>query len=506
MNIAIIDVGSNNIKLEIHSIDMRGRTELLYYDKIQARLGHSVFLSQKLDEENIKNAVEGLRHFANTIKKFQCKTTLAYGTAALREVNPEEFLRLVQKETSLQIKVITGIEEARMVYYGVLAHTPFNGRNFFLNDIGGGSTEVSIANEKDILFMESLRLGTVRLKELFTAEDNPPNYEMMENYIKKVIHPYLNDIKKYKIDMGLSTGGTAKNILDILAARFKLPEENGIPVIPTANLEKLAIEIKQMTPREIAKIKGLDITRADIIAHGVVLLHNIVRILDVDASLVSSRGFRDGALADFIYRKKNKHIYLERQKMFRTKGLEEIMHKYNVNEIHARQCAELGMKLFDLLKDTHNLSTANSEILYAASLLHDVGIFIDYSQHHKHSFYLIYNSVILGFSDKDKFIIALVARYHRKGLPKPSHLEYMSLSQEDKDIVLKLSAILRIADALDNSYSYAVKRVELLESTGNKITLGIAGKSDLTLELWSVERKKDYFEKVFQKKLSVQIL
>lgn len=500
MNVAIIDIGSNNIKLEIFDVDPMGSARLLMAEKVNARLGHGAFITHKLNEDNAQKAIVGLTQFAQIIKSQNCKTTIALGTAALRESQCKEFLKKVQKESGIQISVISGLEEARLVYAGVLANHPFKGRTFFLNDIGGGSTEISVANEKVIYYVDSFRLGTVRLKEMFPSDidGDRASAEMIRRYVEKVIEPEIPEIRKYSIDMGLSTGGTAKNLAEMAAARNNGPVyEDGMIVLNTNDLQSLIDDLLRLSTKEREKVKGLDLARSDIILPGGILLLSILRKLGIEKSLISGKGLRDGALYDFISKKVNKKIFNERQGQIRLHGLRSASEKYNVDKIHAENCAQLSLQLFDLLMEVHNLDEEYRDILYGAALLHDAGRIIDFSQHHKHSFYIINNTNLLGFSNKERMIIALVARYHRKGMPKNSHTEYMSLHRSEQSAVLKMAALLRLADAISKGYKKLVKKVELLAVDRSRIVIGLKGKGDMSLELWTFERKKEFAEKVY---------
>ncbi|MCS6983732.1 MAG: Ppx/GppA family phosphatase [Leptospiraceae bacterium] len=505
MRVAIIDVGSNNIKLEVFEIDEKGNSQLIYDEKVAARLGHDVFVHRKLNPKNMEIAIEGLKNIARILKSLQVERTFALGTAALREADSQEFVTRARKETGIKIRVISGIEEARLVHNAVLAYTPFEGRTFFLNDIGGGSTEISVSNGK-LLFVESLRLGTVRLKELFaSARDDKEAYQMMERYVDKILAPYLGELLRHKIDMGISTGGTARNLCEIVRSNGGTKEEEkGIPVLYTRDLKDLVSQMKKMTPKEILKLQGLDSARADIIVPGGILLLGLLQNLRIDRSLVSNRGLRDGALIDYIYHKVNKKIYQERQNEYRKRGLEIISNKYNIDKKHAEQTAKLALMLFRILKALHNLPQKYEEILYGAALLHDTGRIIDYANHHKHSQYLIQNSAILGFSDHEKTLMALIARYHRKSMPKSTHIEFQTLSPPEQQVVTKLAALLRLADSLDRSYSSSVKNITVKNLSSDKVHLVVEGRGDLALELWSVEKKKDFFEKTFGRRLKVE--
>ena len=441
MEVAIIDIGSNNIKLEIHKVDSKGCSELAYADKIAARLGHEVFLTHRLAEENIEFAVQGIAQFSKIIKSFNCKNVIALGTASLRESDNKPFVKRVEKECGISVKVVPGIEEARLVYLGALASTSFKGRTFFLNDIGGGSTEISISNSERIYYIESLELGTVRLKELFefhhNKNDKHIDYDLVQSYVEKVFTPFSKEIKNFSYEMGMCTGGTARNLVEIIrnSDLKEMKEENGIPILETKSLKEVLRQMKNMSAKEIETFKGIDKQRADIIVHGAILLLYMLESLEINKSLVLKEGLRDGALADFVYKKVNKSIYRERQDTSREMGLKRLSDKYNVEKKHAEQCASLSLRLFDLLESEHRLTPDCKDILYGGALLHDIGSYISYQHHHKHSEYLILNSQLLGFSWKEIKCISLLARYHRKGFPKTSHKNYIDLSEEEKNMI-----------------------------------------------------------------------
>lgn len=509
INIAIIDVGSNNVKLEIHQVESDGQTKLLVSDKVKARLGSGVFLTEKLAPENVEIAIQGLVQFKSLIKAHHCKKVITLGTAALRETDSATFVKRAKRESGIDINVISGKEEARTIYQGVLAYTPFEGRTFFLNDIGGGSTEISVSNDQEMLLADSLRLGTVRLKEYFQKELDKKHYHLIENYVKETLAPHFSAILEHNIDMGLSTGGTAQNLLAMAGQhvrKYKKREENGMAILRTADLRTLVEILKNTSEKEMGKLKGLDPDRADIILPGGLILVTILETLNIEYSLISPRGLRDGALVNYIYNNINKNFYSERQERYRYHVIQTIAKKYKLNLETAEHYSYLSMKLFELLQFEHKLSYEKKDILQAASFLHEIGIFIDYSQHHKHTYYLIMNTDLPGFSKYEKNLIALVTRYHRKNFPKPSHSEFQALSNEDKDIVLKLAAMVRIANALNRSHKSLVQEILFVSADENNIVLEAIGRDDLSLEMWSVARSKFFFEAVFRKQLIIRPL
>ena len=519
MNIAIIDVGSNNIKLEIHEITPKGTSELIFSEKVSARLGNKVFLTSELSTENVQIAVEGLIYFNSIIKNFDCIKTLAVGTAALREAANQDFLDMVFNKTGIKINVITGVEEARLVYLGSLSKIPFSGRTFFLMDIGGGSTEISVGDRDTLYFIDSLLLGTVRLKDLLEnkvmvidpkKETLTEYYNKIEAYVSEVFLSTSKLISPYAINMGLLTGGTARTLVDLinLYTDKKVKRADGIPVLNTTALENLVEKLKKLSISELELLKGLDKERVDIIMPGAILMLTILKKIGVLNSLVVPYGLRDGVLADYIQKKINPDVYLELQGSFKERGLQIINNKFNTTELqgqHARQCTTLAMKLFEILKHEHRIPDKYSIILYGAALLHDIGSIIDYDSHHKHTKYLILNSTLFGFSKKERLWISLVARYHRKADPKASHKKYSKLKKGQKNVICKLVSLLRIADALDRSYKSIVKEIIVfnVDINMNHITLKVQVDGDSSLEIRSFHKKKKFFEKIFKKTISL---
>lgn len=503
MNVAIIDVGSNNIKLEIHHVDPQGNHELLLREKVPARLGHQVFITRKLAKANAEQAIEGLKYFQKLIKSKNCKKVIAIGTAALREAAAESFLKQVRKKTGIAIQVISGVEEARLIYQGVRATTKLGSEKFLLIDIGGGSTELTIADESKPYFIQSLRLGTVRLKELFESDDKELSRKLSEKYIEKVLDPFKKEILSFGVHKAILTGGTARNVCSMLEAKESgCEEDRGLPAMKTGKVVAIAEEINKLDTEALRNYPGLDPQRADIISEGALLLSKILSELQIQTALVSPRGLRDGALVDYIQRKLQRKFYRTKQKDIRKTSILYLCEKYRVNKKHAKQCANLAVNLFDELNANGNYDAAHKDILYGAAYLHDIGLFINYSEHHKHSYYIISNTDIPGFSAPETHLMALVCRYHRKAIPKKTHVEFAEKKESEQEVVRFLAGILRLSIALDKSAHSLVESVRLIEEEKDHLVLELDSHGkDLSLELWDADRKKKLLEKVLQKEI-----
>jgi len=501
VHIAIVDVGSNNMKLEIFELNSEGHSHLVFSEKFQARLGSDVFLTRKLKPESVEIAIEALKQIRRITQEFKCKQTVAIATAALRECESSGFIEQAKREAGITVNVISGLEEARLVYNGVRAHTSLGQSNYFINDIGGGSTEILVASDEDIHFVESLRLGTVRLKEMFASEAKDL-VKLIDRYVARSIEPYLGDIAKYKPEAGLCTGGTARTLLEILREMgVSLREELRLPLVDTRDFAEVVAQLADMSKKELARLKSLDEGRRDIILPGAALLLSLLKHVKLSRFMVSPNGLRDGALADYVYNKVNKNIYLRSQTQFREAGLTSIVDKYKMDREHSQHVAALAVQLFDIFADLHRLPPETRDLLKAAAMLHDIGKFIDYSQHHKHAMYLLSNMNLPGYNNDEREIIAHTARYHRKSNPKASHLEYQKLSGRKQEIILKLSVLLRLADSFDRSYSSSITGLKAEKLNGSTWQISFDSNADSQMEVWAFSRKKEFFEKVFDTNL-----
>lgn len=504
MNVAIVDVGSNNIKLEIFEVAPDGHSHLVFSEKFQARLGADVFLTHRLRPENTAIALEALKEIRRITQEFKCKHTIALGTAALRECDSSDFIERARREAHIHVSVISGLEEARLVYSGVRAHTSLGKNNYFINDIGGGSTEILVCNDDKIHFVESLRLGTVRLREMFASEAKDL-VKLIDRYVQRSIEPYLDDIRRFSPEAALCTGGTSRTILEILREMgVSLREQLRLPLVDTKDFAEMVDQLSQMSRKEIARLKSIDEGRRDIILPGAALLLALLKHTRMNRFMVSPNGLRDGALADYVYHKVNKNVYLRSQTQFRETGLATIVDKYKMDRGHSEHVAALSVRLFDLFAELHRLPLETRDLLKAAAMLHDIGKFIDYSQHHKHSLYILSNTNLPGYDNDERDIIAHTARYHRKSNPKASHIEFQRLSGRKQEIIIKLSVLLRIADSLDRSYSSSITNLRARKTGDFSWVMGFDSTVESQLERWAFHRKKEQFEKVFGVSLDLE--
>lgn len=503
--LSAIDIGTNSFHQIIAKIN-KDKFSIIDRTKEVVRLGISSTDMKYISEEAMDRGIIALKRF-KTLSDLHNATIRAVATSAVREaLNRTEFLRRVKSETGIDVEIISGYEEARLIYLGVLQSLPVFKDRVVVIDIGGGSTEFLYGQKGNVLFAESLKLGAIRFtQKYFTNEklDMSSVYECRES-VKGTIVPIIRNLDKKNIDHFIGTSGTISNIASIIKGidRFDSVQTlNNFTFTKKELTEVIDMILSHKTNLERSKITGLDPVRADIIVAGAIILEQIFSELKIKEMTYSDYSLREGVVLDTIH-KSNGEKKLLGLTDIRYKSVLYLMEICKVDEKHAKQVTKLSLQLFDSLKNIHKLSITEREYLEAASLLHDVGYYISHTQHHRHSYYIIRNAELLGFSDREIELISNIARYHRKSHPKIKHEGFSRLSIDDQEKVRRLAGIIRIADGLDRSHLSSISKIEphIVGKTIN-LKLKIIDNRDVSLDIWGAERKKELFEETFGYKI-----
>ncbi len=504
-NGAVIDIGSNAIRLQVARIDKPGSYEVLCEERKPVRLGEGVFVTGELADSAILRAIEALKYFREIATVYRVELVRAVATSAAREAsNAGEFVRQVEESTGLTVEVISGQEEARLIHLGLrdsLLLEP--DRQYLLIDIGGGSTEISVATKSRVLISESLKLGTVRLTELFVKSDpiRERDFDRMYKYIRDTVTRYQKVTGVAGHDAAIGTAG-AMSALAALSQKFRDTNVR-LASLGRKELELILNRLKAATLAERRAWLGAETDRAEVIVAGSVVLLGLMEVLGFSDILISPKGLRDGVMLE-LAEKLTGPVPAQRQ---RDEVIVESVHaigtRYQYDPQHAKQVGRLALQLFKDLERIHGLKPEHRDLLLAASLLHDIGQFINYSKHHKHSYYLIKYSGVAGFNETEVELIANIARYHRRAHPSKKHPEYASLPSGEQQVVAKLSALLRIADAFDRSHQRLVSRLEC-HLEGPQVRIDLHVHEPLSLELWAFEQKSQLFSDVFELPIVLQ--
>jgi exopolyphosphatase/guanosine-5'-triphosphate,3'-diphosphate pyrophosphatase len=434
------------------------------------------------------------------------KSFRAVATAALREATDASSIIAGAKTLGVPLEVISAEEEARLISLGVMSGLRFNLPLGLFLDIGGGSVEAAIANSTNTFCLFSMPLGAVRLTERFLKNDPPAEKEMKElrRFAKRQIGPMAERVGREKFTMAFGTGGSITTLADTDAKLSGESRAGSLSVLRRSRLEALLEVLEQRSLSYRAAAIAGDPKRADIIIAGAAVLLALMKQVGLDYIFVSNRGLRDGLMIDLL---RNEFPDLEtswREDDGKPETLEQIGEKYHYDAPHAYQVSQLALTLFYQLEDLHKLPEKFAAVLHAAALLHDVGLFVAYRKHHKHSYYIITSSGPITLSKSDWELAANIARYHRKAHPSPKHLPFGQLSPSQQDVVRKLSALLRIADGLDRRHESRVKEIVCAVQKKKSVEVKISGPADLTVEIEGALDKARLLNEVFNVELSIQ--
>jgi exopolyphosphatase / guanosine-5'-triphosphate,3'-diphosphate pyrophosphatase len=510
--IAAIDAGTNSFHLIIVDVKNDGNFEIIDREREVIRLGEGSSGDIKIIENDaIERAIKTLKRFKGIADSHKAPLRTV-ATSAVREAhNKNEFIKRVWDETGVEVEVISGYEEARLIYLGVLKAVPVFNKKTLAIDIGGGSTEFFLGRKGNSNYSCSIKIGAVRLTQKFF-----PDYIITESRIKACrkwvegeLYQIAGIIKTHGFQVCVGSSGTIMAAgLIINAKRNSNGFQNGIlnnfefSKKDLADAENEILKRKTIDKRK--KLPGLDEKRADIIPAGIIILKTIFDMLELEKMTISGYALREGIIIDTLQKMHLDGI---------TPNLDNIK-KESIRHVslacrndieHSAHITNLALQMFDQLKKLHGLGEECREYLEAAATLHDVGYHISHTNHHHHSYYIIKNSELLGFNENEINIIAHTARYHRKSHPKDSHLEFCELPFKTQLIVKKLASILRIADSLDRTHKKIIQSVECrVKSSKVEIVLHVGRNTNPEIELWNVERRKGLFEEVFAKKIFIK--
>lgn len=510
--LAAIDCGTNSFHLVVADVKPSGKFTVLSRDKEVVRLGEAINDMKHLKEEAMDRALATLRRFVLIARSFNAEIR-AVATSAIREANNREaLLARVRDELGLTIEVVSGFEEARLIYLGAMQALPLWDKNTILFDIGGGSTEfLHGAPHGAVRYAHSFKVGAVRLTRRFFSSEPYRDRDILEcrRFLAGELEPMRRALLGMPCDIVVGCSGTVLSVASMAAGRTNGAEddapEGGI-LLTRAGLDTVVRQILEArTSRQRNRIPGLDPQRVDIITAGVLILEQIFVQLKLDAVMTSRYALREGVLLDTIQKKAGQERSTPHLRDIRRTSVDHLLGLCRADLSHARQVTRLSLSLFDQCVSVHGLGMAEREFLEAASQLHDIGYHISHAQHHRHSYYLIRNAELMGFTDREIEIIANVARYHRKSHPKAKHEAYMRLGDGDRAIVRRLAAILRVADGLDRRHQSLVKSIRCRIDDA-RLTLELQPSrptADCSIEIWGAERRRDLFELEFSRSLTI---
>ncbi len=502
---AAIDIGSNSIRMEAAEVLPGQPARILASDREVTRLGESVFRTGSVSEEALKNTCAVLARMAALYRKLDVVGVRAVATSAIRDTNNQkEFISRASEAAGTQVEIISGREEARLIHLGVESVWPQPHKRVLILDIGGGSAEIIAAEDGRLHEAFSRPLGAVRLKENFLAGDPPPPRQLrqMTEYIQEKLAPAVSRLGRLGWDRAIATSATASAVASAVARvpRSKR-EEVDRQRVSTAQVRKLHERLSTLGIAGRRKVTGIGPRRAEIIVPGLAVLLEFLSEFRLPAVYYSRAGVRDGIIADLAAR--NVGAELSRLSREQRAEVEEMSRKFGVSLAHGRKVASIASMLFSALQPLHKLPAASGKLLEAAAYLHDVGHYVSSVGHHKHSWYLVANSDMPGFTERERLQIAAMCRYHRKALPNAEHNSYQSLTADEKRLVTMTMPLLRLADNLDRSHEQRIDGVDCKLRDGGDVLLHVRSAGDIDLEQWGAERAGEVFREIYNRGITI---
>lgn len=494
MRISAIDVGSNAMRMVIGEVDESRNVHVVENIRLPVRLGQDVFSKGYLEEKTIQQTEEAFLHFRHVADGFNVARMRAVATSAAREAaNNDLLVDRILRATGIEIEIISGEDEARLIHAGVAHVLDLKNKRTLLIDIGGGSIEVTISSGQNIISTDSYNLGTVRLLETLNAQHQSKQLfgKLVREFVEAARYRIEQDIGEEKIQVCVGTGGNVEEIGHLRQKLFKAESDRFVTL---NELAKLIERLNNLSVEERMNKLKLRPDRADVILPASVVLHLIANEAGVKQIMIPNVGLKDGILQEIAEELSKSSAPQKREQVW-----ESALHlgrKYQFDEEHACLTAKLAARLFEQSKPLHNLNGNNLLLLEIGALLHDIGHFINTIDHDKHGYYLLNANRLIGLSLREQNMVANLVRYHRKTAPSTEDEDFKALPQKDRLIIFKLSALLRLADSLDINHSGRVTDV-ILRKAKTGWRMKISGGKDLMLVNWALEKRKTHFRDVF---------
>ena len=485
--------------MAIAEINDRGNVRILETLTQAVPLGEDTFTAGTFKKGTIEECVRVLRSYRQVLTEYGIVSPdqiRVVATSAVREAeNRLGFIDRIYIATGLEVEPIDEAEENRITYMGILpflqSEPALASAKAIVIEIGGGSTELLVVRDTNVLYSHSYRLGSLRLRETLEAFNAPTGkvHEFMAGQIERVIDQILEDVSiDGSVEM-IALGGDIR-----FATSQLLPDWNPdfLAHVPVEALESFTREIIDLTEDELVGKYPLSYPDADTLRPALLTYIQLARRLNLVNVLVTNTNLRDGLLKEMAVQA----VWTEEFSNQIISSAIELGKKFNFDEPHARHVAELSRDLFQQLQSEHQLEQRYAVLLYIAAILHEIGLFIAYPSHHKHAMYLIRNSELFGLARKEVLLTALVARYYRRASPQSGHEGYTNLDRDERVAVSKLAAILRVAVALEDSRSQRIQKLTC-KIDGGRLVISISDVQDLSLEQLALRQCGSLFEDVF---------
>lgn len=502
MKIAAIDIGTNSVHMVIVHVGEHRIFEIVDREKEMVQLGKGSLMRGRLTEESIQRGLAALKSFRAIADSHRVDTIICTATSAVRESsNGKEFVRLVKQETGIDIRILSGTEEARMITLAVRDVIDLKDQRALIVDIGGGSMEMIVADARNIYLATSIKSGVIRLTERFMKSDPPSGKELkvLKKWLGKKLDPLSRKIQDLSPDIAIGTSGTMLAIGELVYQNRKGKKSKSSREMMTIDeVEELNELLQASSLDQRLRIQGMDPKRADQIVAGGALVEMMMEKCRVNEMTLCDRALREGLISDYLIRRNPSLPAKIQARELRSKSVLNLLNRWEIDRNHADHSARLALQLYDALAEMHHQGADVRELMEYTALLHDIGRVISYPRHHKHGWYIVTNSNLIGFQTDEIETIAAAIAYHRGKKLKKKDNYVTTLNKKQRKVVRLLSAILRVADGLDRQHNQSISRIEAKqEGPGHVAVILYAGQPALIALRAAVERA-DLLQKVLR--------
>ncbi|WP_019506638.1 Ppx/GppA phosphatase family protein [Pleurocapsa sp. PCC 7319] len=508
MKLAAIDIGTNSIHMIVVEVNNKKSFDIINREKEMAKLGAGVFASNYISDRAFKIGLETISRYVQLADSLGVDEIITAATSAIREArNGEDFLNQVVAQTGLTPRMISGQEEARLIFLAVRNSIALESDKALVLDIGGGSTEAVLGDRSKIFFKDSMPLGVLRLLDMFEDRGTvgTEGKGVLEAHIRFVGKQIFKQIHDLGFDRVIGTSGTIRTMGEAahVAAGGESWQSVNAEVVQLKDIDKLTQKLLDMKPEERAEVKEISDKRADAIHLGGVLLVQLLEMAGVKEITLCDASLREGMILDYIQRHSNEVSVLPETPSLRHRKAANLVYKYESDWDENCHVAKLALQIFDQIQKLHQYGDFEREVLEFAALLHDIGQFISFRQHHKNSRYILKQTDPRGFNDEEMLLIKHLVRYHCKAKPTKRHKKFRNLSKQHRQIIQMLSGILRIAVALNKTKNRRVERIDCQVST-EKLVITVTGADNLEVEIWSARNSRQVLAEALKREVKIK--
>ena len=489
--VSFIDVGTNSIHILVARFFGESMGTTIFQDKETVRLGQHLFRHGFIDRETIEKTRIVISNFVKISMSLGAEEIIAYATCAAREASNRKELLDAMKFEGVDVKIISGLEEARLIRLGVFGPDGPS-RNTLEIDIGGGSTEIALCRDGEDLFLDSLSLGSVRLAyEPYQDHSDAMTfveYDFLRREVERMSHRMCRRVREIGFERAYGSSGTMIALAKMCAAK----RDGDSSYMMYYELVELMKELYSKDADGRKEVLGMTPARADIIVSGGAIAEELMYLLDIDRIEITENGLKQGMEIEYLLTSGHTNFNV------RESSVLNLANRCNYDRAHAETVRRNALLLFDEMKrqGVHDMGDEARMLLSFASLLHDIGEFISYPKHHFYSYLIIINSFLPGFDNEELKKMALLAKFHHKSFPDKESKQFADMDDDDVSDILKCAMMLKIADILDRHRNSSVDAIGISVSP-DAVTICLESESDISMEIWKLKTTEDDFKTVF---------